>query len=594
MKGARPLLVGAGSAALAVAVESLALIDGGLRPVAAAIDVLIALSFVVAGTYAWWRHPANRTGVLMVAVGVLWALQSLLFTERVPALHTVGLMALGGFAAPLAHLLLAFPTGRLRERRDRYTVVAIYIHLTVQWWLVLTFFDGRKQRCDGCAPDLNLLAVWPDETVYDRLWLVHSAVSAVAAVVVFALLLTRWRRASRPLRRALNPVLATGLVAAAVISATAPVAFSLPQTSSAPDAINLLWGVTLSAVPVGFVVGLLRTRMALAGVARLVADLNRPLSPRALRDALARALGDPTLEVGLAVRHTDLFRDVDGELLRLPEPDDGRTVTWLEREGTPYAVLLHDPALAHQDELVLAAGQAAGLALDNARLQREVQAVSSRLVDTADAARRGIERDLHDGAQQSLVAMSLALRMLRDDGGVDGELLDSTARLADRALEQLRELARGVYPVELREAGLAAALRSLVLTASLPVELHDELPARPAPAAEAAAYFLCSEALANAAKHARARRARITLAMPDDSLLVTVEDDGVGGADPTRGTGLLGLADRVAAIGGRLTVESPPGAGTRITARIPCSAQSDRVGDTAEGETPLAAHELGR
>ena len=546
----------------ALGAEAFPLTDGALSPAESVADVLVALSFIVAGTYAWWQRPENQTGRLMVAVGVAWSLANLMYTDMA-VVHAIGLMALGLFGAPLSQLLLAFPSGRLRTRRDRWVVAAIYVHLGPQWWLVLA------------------------AGLYDELWLPHSLLSAVCAVVVFTLLYDRWRAASPPARRALNPVLASGLGAALVVCITAPIAFAIPSDGASPSGpVHLLWAAAFTAVPVGFVAGLLRTRVSRAPLAELVRELSEPLPPLGLRAALARALGDPSLELGFRVDGRDGYHDPLGRPLPLPAPREGRAVTRLE--AARDVVLVHDPALRYDLGLLEAVGHAARLALENERLHAElraqlveVRAARARLVSAQDTERRRIERDLHDGAQQTLVTLSLALRLLEERilrtgaAGDLGELVASSAGLADRAVHELRDLARGVYPMVLASDGLEGALESLALASALRVELEVALARSPGLVVETAGYFVCCEALTNAGKHAGAGHVRVRAREEDGHLIVDVSDDGAGGADPARGTGLVGLADRVAALGGRLAVDSPAGGGTRVTARIPFAQDAD-------------------
>jgi signal transduction histidine kinase len=243
---------------------------------------------------------------------------------------------------------------------------------------------------------------------------------------------------------------------------------------------------------------------------------------------------------------------------------------------------VHDQSLLEEPELVEAVGAAARLALENARLQADmraqlaqVQESRARIVAAGDEARRRIERDIHDGAQQRLVALALQLRTAerRLGGRTDPQvetLLASVVGELQVAVEELRELARGVHPAILTEDGLGAALESLALRTPFPVELdvlEDRFPAQ----VEATAYFVACEALANVAKHARATKAAVCVSRRDSVLSVEVADDGVGGARGVNGSGLSGLADRVEALGGRLRVDSPAGGGTRISAEIPCA-----------------------
>jgi len=257
----------------------------------------------------------------------------------------------------------------------------------------------------------------------------------------------------------------------------------------------------------------------------------------------------------------------------------GRAVTEIEHDGAKVAAIIHDAALLEEPELVRAAGAAAGLALRNERLDaelraryEELRASRARLVAAGDDARRRIERDLHDGAQQHLVSLALTLRLARlatDDGTKAAGLLDAGIDALKQGLHELRELARGIYPAVLTERGLEAAHDGLAARAPVPVTVTVELGSRLPPALESAAYFVVSEALTNVAKYASASNASVTIAEEDVGVVVEVRDDGRGGASAREGSGLSGLADRVAALDGSLAVESPAGEGTTIRARLP-------------------------
>jgi len=254
----------------------------------------------------------------------------------------------------------------------------------------------------------------------------------------------------------------------------------------------------------------------------------------------------------------------------------------LEYDGEPLAAIVHDASLLDEPELLRAAGAAARLALENARLQAETRAQlvqvkesRARIVAAADEERQRIERDLHDGAQQRLSALAVQLRTAqRRLASQNGDpaleaLLESAVAELQAANEELRELVRGVYPPALTQDGLAGALESLALRTPFPVEL-DVVEGRFAPQVEATAYFVACEALTNVVKHAQASKAAVCVARQDGLLSVQVADDGVGGARSVAGSGLSGLGDRVEALGGRLRIESPPNGGTRILGEIPC------------------------
>jgi signal transduction histidine kinase len=270
------------------------------------------------------------------------------------------------------------------------------------------------------------------------------------------------------------------------------------------------------------------------------------------------------------------FVDENGSPVTLDRGSPDRAVTLIGPEQQPLAAVVHDASLVGQRPLLEAAGSAGRLALENARLHAqlraqlaELQESRARIVAAGDAERRRLERDLHDRAQQRLLALGLALQLLRADHD-DPQLLDEAETELQAALRELRELARGIHPAVLTDQGLTAAIGSLVDRASLPITARVTAERYPQPV-ESAAYFVVSEALANVAKHAHARSATVSIAPRNGGLVVEVSDDGCGGAKAWAGSGLEGLADRVGALDGRLTITSAQGAGTTIRAEIPCA-----------------------
>ena len=330
-----------------------------------------------------------------------------------------------------------------------------------------------------------------------------------------------------------------------------------------------------------FLGGLLRSRVLQAGaVGGLMARLAETPGPGRLSRELARALGDETLTLAFWLPERGRYVDSTGQEVALPAIGSGRTVTPVERDGERIAAIIHDASLTEETGLVDAVGSAAALALENERLDAELRArledlraSRARLVEAGMAERRRLERDLHDGAQQRLVSLALSLRLARNRVGPDPdgavEVLDGAAHELELALEELRELARGIHPAVLSDRGLDAALRTLAARAPLPVDLKTDVNGVP-DAVESAAYFVVSEALTNVAKYAHASSAVVHVEQAHGFVMVAVSDDGVGGADPSAGTGLRGLGDRLSALDGRLEVDSAPDRGTTVRARIPC------------------------
>jgi signal transduction histidine kinase len=336
-----------------------------------------------------------------------------------------------------------------------------------------------------------------------------------------------------------------------------------------------------ATVPIAVLYVFLQRQLDRGGVAGLVVELGTPRADADLRLALARTLGDPSLELAFWFPAEQCYVDGSGAPVRLPEDDAGRSATVVERDGQPIAALLHDPVLENNAELVQSVCAAASLALENERLQAELrarlvelQASRARLVGATDAERRRIERDLHDGTQQRLVSIAMSLGLLESKlpagEGESRPLLHETREALTAALAELRELTHGINPPLLVEQGLAAALDELCRRAALPVHLRLQIDHRLPDEVESAAYFMVSEALTNAAKHSHGSEVLVLATCAGQTLTVEVSDDGIGGAGAAGGSGLRGLADRVEALGGRFTVSSPPGRGTTVRGEIPC------------------------
>jgi signal transduction histidine kinase len=335
-------------------------------------------------------------------------------------------------------------------------------------------------------------------------------------------------------------------------------------------------------MPFAFLGVALRLRMTRAAVGELVLELGSDLSLDGLRAALARALGDPSVAIGLWHEGSGEYRDVDGRAIALPGPRDRRTANRIDRAGGPVAVVVHDQALSDDPRLVRTIASALRLVAERAQLLEhlrrqleEVRASRARIAEADDAARRALERDLHDGAQQRLVTLSMTLAstllQLRDTPGASD--VRATLALAGDELQQslaeLRELAHGIHPAVLSDHGLAGAIQSLAARMPMPVVV-DAVADRFPPPVELTAYYVLSEALTNVARHSSASHVRVSAVGEHGHLVLEVVDDGSGGAVATPGSGLRGIADRVEACGGAISVESTPGGGTRLRAELPC------------------------
>jgi signal transduction histidine kinase len=568
MSGLSRALVALAVAGFVVGLAAFALVTTSDREDVPGPSVMLALtlgwSFIGAGLYAWWRRPENRIGALMTMVGFFWFLGGLTSADGAWA-FTIGLALSSLWIAALVHMLVAFPTGRVAPGLELNLVRLVWFMATVAGPLGLLAFENED--CPEC-PD-NLLLVWANETAATVLEAISLLALAIVLGGLVVVLIRRWRSFGPVQRRALSPVIWTGTgvaVVALLIVVTNPLV-----SEDVTGVFDATLTVLITAVPFAFLLGLMRSTLGRAGA---VSALFERLGGVSARDALAEALGDDTLTLAYWLPDQARYVDAKGRTVVL----EG-AVTEIERDGTPIAAILHDPALLEERELVRTAGAAAVLALENERLAAEVRArydelraASARLVAAGDAARRKIERDLHDGAQQRLVSLSVTLNLARknvEPGSRVAELLDSAMTELTAGLAELRELARGIHPAVLTERGLDPALQSLAARAPLPVSVSAEVEGRFAPAVEAAVYFVVMEALTNVAKYASASSAEVTVEQVDGHVVIDVHDDGIGGADPAAGSGLAGLADRVAALGGRLVVESPPGGGTVVRAEVP-------------------------
>jgi signal transduction histidine kinase len=429
-------------------------------------------------------------------------------------------------------------------------------------------------RLDGCPTcHGNLLLVYYAPGARDVLGLAMSVVGVAIGAAVIGELGRLWRSASPAGHAVLGPVLWT-----AVAAATVNIARMLVDAfGTAPAWMYRAAWVALVLVPVGFLVGLVGARLRRGAMTTLMVRLAELPPPQQVRDALADALGDSTLRLLFWI--DDGYTDLDGHPATL---DPERAVTVLEYGGERFAALEHDPFLYDDRELLQAVGAAARLAVENSRLQAqlraqlaEVRASRARIVAAGDAERRRLERDLHDGAQQRLLGIRLALRLARQRVGEDDGEVEELLREADdelmAGLDELRALARGIHPAVLTDEGLAAALGSLARRAAVPVEIRAVPDGRLAAPVEAAAYFVASEALANVAKHAHASNVTIAVTRHEGWVRLEVADDGIGGADVTRGSGLAGLKDRVEALDGHLEISSRDAAGTTLSAEFPCA-----------------------
>jgi signal transduction histidine kinase len=531
---------------------------------------------MLVGLWAWAWRPKTHMGPLMFWWPALWLASDLPTAYPSSSVaSTIGLALFVMGPIVFAQMALSYPTGKLMPLRLAWVYIFIlgYLAQGIQNLVNMLFWD--LSGCPVCPPPREPTVIHVGDApfslqAWNDAWLVFVL---VILPIGLYLLVRRYVGASPGARRSIGPVLATSFV----ITCTSWVSGYAALTDRFTVLTPLSWVQTTGALVAAFtaVFGLLVTRRTRGAVGDLVVELDRA-GPGEVRDALARAIGDPTLELALWLPDRQAWADESGAEVVLPASRD-RAVTFV---GSQLAAMIHDPVLLDQPALLEAAGSAAHLALENERLQAELRAQlaelresRARIVRAGDDERRRLERDLHDGAQQRLLGIGMGLQLLRSRLGGDAEtaaLLDETEVEVQGALRELRELARGIHPAVLTDQGLGAAIWTLAERAPIPVEIQDSGERLP-PHVETAIYFLVAEALTNVARHAHGSRAWVSVEPRGDVVVVEVRDDGVGGAAlDGGGSGLRGLADRVGALDGTLRVESPPGRGTCLHAEIPC------------------------
>ena len=541
------------------------------------VALFVGWGWIGAGLFTWSLRPDSSVGPLMTATGFFWFV-SLMGASNLPALFIASAVLSSVYFVTAIHMLLTASHSQGLSRGDRRIIIVGYILVTVGTFPLALFFDPSDQ-CENCPPNPILIA---DNQTFFNIW--NTLISVIGLAVIVAVLrslVLRWRRATRPERRLYAPVYAAGV--ALMIAVLAQLGLQTSGSDgTALDIVFIIGVIPFGLVPYLFLASFVRTRMAQGGaVGELMARLSDASRTGGLRDALADALDDPSLELVYWLPEGQRYVDFRGREYTIPEDDERRAVHFVDRDEDCVAAIIYDATLRGAEPHVRAVGGAASLALHSERLDAELRAKidelrrsRERMLRIGLEERRRLERDLHDGAQQRLVSMALNIRLARaklnEDPLAADQLLESAGEELDSALAELRELARGIHPAVLTDRGLATALETLASRAPVPVEL-SELPDERLPEAiELAAYFVVAEGLTNVAKYAQATHATVGVARENGRLVVEVADDGIGGVDPDDGTGLRGLADRIAVLEGRLEIESERGRGTTIRALIPC------------------------
>jgi signal transduction histidine kinase len=546
-------------------------------------DLAVGWSMIAAGLIICDRRPGNRIGPLAVLTGFAWFAGDFTSSNVAAVSYLAGVFH-GWFDPLFAIIILAYPTGRLLRPIDRWlalgfivvqaawTVVKAYAQRPIAWW-----------DCPTCIGTVDSYIA--AQQALDPLGRLETAALTALSIGVLFAVATRWARASGTSRRRQTPVVLAGIVLVLGFTGGFLLQTVVPTDARTPagELRVLILAILRVLIAVALLVGILRDDAARGRIAGLVIQLERLPPVGVLQDSLRDALSDPSLSVLRWDPVAGHYLDAAGQQAAAPVDGPERAALTIENEGVPMLAIAYDPALRDDPGLVSAAVAAVRLSVENERLQAEVraqlEAVSAsraRLAEAQDTERRRIERDLHDGAQQRLVSLRISLELLRRRLGTDADPailaeLDAASAEAQAAIGDVRELAQGLHPAILAEAGLGRALESLAERSPVDVEVQADLDGRLPPAVEATAYFVVAEALTNTAKHAGAQRATVRAREADGRLLIEIADDGSGGADIEAGTGLRGLEDRVAALGGTLRVSSPPRAGTTITVELPCA-----------------------
>jgi signal transduction histidine kinase len=585
-----PAPVAGAIAALAAAALLLAVIvsTGPEQPQSSLIHVLVVVVPVAVGLYACQRPQSARFGRLLIAAGVVWAL-SLLSMSSSSTAYSVGRVIAWLIHPVLLYLMLAFPSGRIVRRPDR-ALFACGVALIAFLYVISALFveaypvDTPWASCDAdCPPNAFLVLDREPAVMQDVVAPLRESLAVLVMAGVAWTLLARVRRAGRSWDRQMVPVTIAcvgscmTLIAFLVVRRVAP-------DSSAVDALATAWALWIPGIALAFFIGQMRRRLAVASILeRLSVALRTAPDVNGLRDALADAVHDPGVEVLLPTDEPGTWRDTRGRSTSVAESiAGGRQVTAIGDESGPTAMLVHDLELGEDEEMLEAVCSLSLSALRHQRLRSwlavslgELEESRKRIVRAADLERSRIERNLHDGAQQRLIMLriklSLALELLATDAEAGRAAVAELGDHIDIAMEELRAIAHGVYPALLTDRGLVDALTSVASAASKPVHLRTDAVTRQAPEIETAVYFTCMEALQNAVKHAPGASGIWLTLRQGKELRFEVRDDGPGftPSDSDKNGGLRNMRDRVEAIGGRLTIDTAPGHGTRVIGVVP-------------------------
>jgi signal transduction histidine kinase len=562
-----------------------AMLEGITRGVLVAVPVGIAL-------YACRRPAHARFGRLLLVFSGLWFVASL-GSSSSSLLFGVGIVGYWTAEAYLVYVVLAFPSGRLTSWVDRTLTRATAVVLATLFWPTALLVDRYpvplpNTSCDtGCPRNPFMVVGHEPALIHGFVVPLRQFLAALIFILVAFRLAARVRAANTLMRRTLTAVLAVAIARLVLIAAGTLIRRGALHSTAEHVAMWLV-ALAVPAFALAFLVGLVRWQVFVtAAIRRINAQLRGMPSPQQVRDVLAEAFEDPELQIGYWLRSRRRWVTSDDLTLRAPAADSGRSLTVIRDGRRRVAAILHDATLRDEGAFIDTATSLASMALESERLKartagtlRELEASRARLMVAADGERRRIERDLHDGAQQRLVALRIDLELAAEsaehDNPAEATVLRGFGDEIEQALEEFRSLTHGIYPAILTDRGLADALRTAALRSPIPTTV-DAIGLADYPGEVATVvYFCCLEALQNVAKHARgATMAQIVVREANSALLFSVSDDGAGFPDGTgrEGAGIINMRDRLSTVGGELTVHSRLGQGTRVAGRIPSASR---------------------
>jgi signal transduction histidine kinase len=549
---------------------------------------VVIASYVVVGADIWRRRPSSRLGPFLTGVGVLYGVAAMGASHAAVA-HTVGRATLAGLLVCLAYVVLCYPHDTLGSRRERQLVGYFGVATAALWLLALPLVRDLPpgdplSDCGDACPENAFEVVAAPQALSSGISATIVWATAAALIALLVALHGKARSATRLRRTMIEPLLWGAVVFVVTYSAYTVLRHAGAESSGG---LRLAAAAGSLAIPAAVLVGQLRGRLfAATSLGQLVSRIGgEPLTPARVEALLRDALGDPMLTLALRRPGRAGYVDVRGRPIELPAWRRDVAVTRVRREGRTVAAVIHDAALDEASGVAEDLGAAALMLLENALLVDELRASRARIVESAQRERLRLERNLHDGAQQRLFVLQAKLHAAQAHARAAGEELERELQEisadADMAVEELRELAHGLYPTVLRERGLADALRSHARMAPVSIALDVQEVPRCSPAVEEAVYFCVLEAVQNTAKHAGpGARVLVTLERRGDDLAFSVADDGIGFQpdEQPEGLGLVSMRDRIGAVGGTFELGSAPGRGTTVRGRVP-GCQQDEPAD---------------